>query len=319
MGSTTSMSVVKGLRRDRRNRYRIVGTDANHLNVAGRVKCDAFYSMPHYRDSNYGEMLEGIAKREKVDVVIPIIDGEVERIARVIDSMPYCSKRCVIPDYQTVRTCNDKHRLYQKLKRSPEFGAPWSIVIKDGTPPDGVLFPAIIKPRRGISSVDCFKISNNAELAVFAERIHNPIVCGFLEGGQYVIDTLSDAGGKCLLSVPRREIEAKAGIGVKAEICMDGLLVAYGRQLVEYLGIAGPACIEVMRKGDFVGLIEINPRASAGLIVTVKAGVNVPSLIVDVVRKQKIDRRRTVVRKQHLYMSRHWQEVYYEGSLRDSG
>jgi len=317
VGSTTALSVIKGLRKDRRRSYRVIGTDASELALAGGALCDVFCHLPHGRTGWYIGALREILEREQVDVFIPIIDCEIELIAKQRGALGAVGQRALLAPYAAVKTCNDKERLYTALSDRPEFGAP-RMYDAGGDDSAGALpFPLFMKPRRGISSVDCFKINDAPELEVLGARVEHPVVCDFLPGDQYVIDTLSDGAGHCLASVPRREFEAKAGVGVKAQISMDEALVEYGRRLVEALGIVGPACIEVMKHGDRIGLIEVNPRVSACLVVTIEAGVNIPALIVDLVLGRRIHGRRLRVERPTLYMTRYWNEVYFERAERE--
>ncbi|MBN1672216.1 MAG: ATP-grasp domain-containing protein [Kiritimatiellae bacterium] len=312
VGSTTALSVIKGLRKDRRRAYRVIGTDASELNVAGTSQCDAFYHLPHGDTGWYISALKGILEAERVDAFIPIIDSEVELIAKQRGPLGDFAARCLIPEYGTVKTCNDKYRLYRQLKKQADgLGVPDAWTLADLPASAGLAYPLFIKPRRGISSKDCYRIDGADELEVFARRIEDPVICDFLPGDQYVIDTLSDPHGRCLLSVPRREFEAKAGVGVKAQICLEEDLIDYGRRLVTELGIVGPACIEVMKNGAAISLIEVNPRVSACLVLTIEAGVNIPALIVDLVLGQAVRADRLRVRKPGVYMSRYWAEVYF--------
>jgi carbamoyl-phosphate synthase large subunit len=314
VGSTTALSVVKALRQSTTHECHIVGTDANPLHVAGAALCDAFYYLPHVKSGVYMDTLASILDREQIDVFIPIIDVEIEHIGRHLDQLGPYAAHCLIPPASVSAVCNDKYALYEAVRGHASVGVPQTHAGDDALQEDDLPFPVFIKPRRGISSIDCFQVANRRELEVFLARIDDPIVSHFLHGEQYVIDTLSDTTGTCLLSVPRREFEAKAGVGVKAQICLNDRLMAYGRELVETLGLVGPACIEVMKDEDRIGLIEVNPRPSASLTITVEAGVNVPALIVDLVQNKAIEPGRCEVRRPDLYMCRYWQEIYFDGA-----
>lgn len=68
-----------------------------------------------------------------------------------------------------------------------------------------------------------------------------------------------------------------------------------------------------------MSLIEVNARTSASLALTVAAGVNFPSLIVDLVLGNPVTPSRLIVKKPDLYMSRYWEEIYYDKAQCEDG
>lgn len=309
MGCNTSISIAKSLRRSESYEYRIIGVDMAPLHeMAGSVWCDEYYQVTSYKDENYIKTLIDIAQKENADFLMSVMDIEMEKLSANNDIFKKNGIQLCLPDHNVIVLCNDKYEtnkfLTTKGVRVPatytptEFGALSS-----------KQFPFFIKPRKGVSSIDCYNGKNEEELNIFLERTEDPIIQEFIGGDQYVIDVINNLDGENIVAIPRREISSKAGIGVKAITVKDEDLIEYGIKVSELLGIKGVANIEVFKKGSEIILIEVNPRFSAGSIVSCVAGVNIPEIVVGIFAGEKIELERLEWRA-NIYMTRYWQEVF---------
>src|SRR5262249_54052357 len=66
-------------------------------------------------------------------------------------------------------------------------------------------------------------------------------------------------------------------------------VVAFTREIVEKLQIAGPANIQCKWDGSDVSLIEINPRFSCGIPLTIAAGADFPAWLVQLAAGVKLN------------------------------
>ena len=310
IGCNTALSVAKSLRMAPNARYRIIGTDLGEaFEAAGAHLCDAHYRVPAIKDPAYVGSLLDICKTEGIKIVIPVIDQDVETLAAARERFTARGITVCCNALETARICNDKYLTYTFLK-SKGFEVPRVLRKEDiKTHPNGIVYPAFLKPRRGISSINCFRIDNERELKFYMDKVADPILQPYLEGQHCVIDVVNGLDGKTLVAVPRYELSTKSGIGVKAVTVKDSVLERYGREIAEAVGIQGPANIEVYRHQGVLSLIEINCRFSAGHILTTRAGVNIPELAIDVFMNKPIPRDR-LRWKAGLYMSRYWQEQF---------
>ena len=170
-------------------------------------------------------------------------------------------------------------------------------------------FPVFIKPRFGVGSKDCYTAANEAELEFFLKKVKRPIIEELVAGDKYVIDAVNDLHGRNLVSIPRREWEAKSGVGVRSEVVKDEDLVRFGKDVSQSLKVIGPCNLEVFKKGKNIFLIEVNPRYSAGVVLSTKSGANIPAIALDLFLHNKIAAERLQWRS-GIKMVRFWQEVY---------
>ncbi|MEK7631997.1 MAG: ATP-grasp domain-containing protein [Patescibacteria group bacterium] len=312
VGSTTALSVIKSLRQDSDRKYRIIGTDINPLRtIPGNVFTDVTYRVPEAKRRSYIPALRKICIREGVQFIIPIVDLEVELLAKNRSILQDVGARVCASDYVTVKSCNDKYATYRALQAKNVSSPP--VNLQSELSKESIYrlhFPLFIKPRRGCSSIDAYRVESYSVLQSYFTRRNDFIVQPFLKGNQFVIDVCNDANGKNIVSIPRREIVSKSGIGVKAETCKDKALQSFGVRISEALNIKGVANIEVLKRGNKISLIEVNPRFSAGSIISTAAGVNLAALTIGVFSGSAI----THNSNQWLagvYMTRYWQEVFY--------
>lgn len=309
MGCNTSISIAKSLRRAKSQKYRIIGTDiVSFHEMAGSPWCDEYHQVPPYKDDRYIEILVDIAKKEKADFLMSVMDIEMEKLSANSDFFKKNGIQLCLPDYKVVTLCNDKYET-NKFLGGKGIGVPATYIPTEFSDGTFKKFPLFIKPRKGVSSVDCYKANNEEELKIFLKRTENPIVQEFIEGEQYVIDVVNNLDGNNIVAIPRRELSSKAGIGVKAVTIKDAELIEYGIKVSELLGIKGVANIEVFKKGNEIILIEVNPRFSAGSIVSCVAGVNIPEIVISVFMGEKIEEKR-LEWKGNIFMTRYWEEVF---------
>src|SRR3989339_1491024 len=280
IGCNNSISVMKGLKLLKKERFKIIGTDIYDQNeIPGVIFCDKVYKVPTYNNKAFIDVLLEICKKEKIFFLIPIVDQEVEIISKYKDKFEKLGVRVCCSNYKTNNICNDKYKTYVYLK-GKNIVTPRVYLPNEIDEIKKILPPYFIKPRKGRSSMDCYKANSFKELEVFLKKVKDPIIQEVLKGEQYVIDVINDLEGRNLVSIPRHEILAKAGIGVKAKTIRDLKLIQYGQKISEAIGINGTANIEVFKDKEKISLIEINPRFSAGAIISIISGINIPEIII---------------------------------------
>ena len=312
VGSTTALSVIKGLKKQSEFDLLIVGTDINKKNnIAGSNFCDKFYMVPlAIEEKGYINSLIDIIKSESIDLVIPIIDIELEIIAKnrnIIEKLTFL----LLSSYETILTCNDKLETFHFFK-SLKIPTPKTISmtnfdnIKDLLLHFDMTFPLVAKPRKGVSSRDVYFIQNEDNL-VLIRRINDPIIQEKVNGVEYTIDTFYD-GKKVISVVPRIRIETRAGISYKGQTVKDKLLISYAKKIVEELNIIGPSNIQCIKDREEVKFIEVNPRFSGSLPLTIAAGVNTPLFALRMASGEVLE---PIKNFKKCIMCRYWEEMFY--------
>ena len=140
--------------------------------------------------------------------------------------------------------------------------------------------PVSVKPRFGRGSVNVFAVSNETQLKLFLNYVPDAIVQDNLDGTEFTIDVLSDFNGRVISIVPRERLVIRAGVSDKGVTRKNEEVIAFARNIAEKLRIVGPANIQCKWDGEKASLIEVNPRFSGGIPLTIASGADFASWLV---------------------------------------
>ena len=309
VGSTTALAVIKGLRQASEP-FHIIGTDTHESHqIAGSSFCDAFYTVPPAVDSGFGDRLLEICQRECVQGLIPIVDPELEVMAKQRQRFSEQGVTVIVSDVSVIQTCNDKlataHWFAQHEVLTPQT---WLV---SQVQPDSIPLPVVIKPRRGVGSVGVHVARSRNQLHEALRQVPDGVVQAYVAGPEYTIDVLCDLQGQDLVAVPRERQEVRAGISYKGRTVVHEGLVAEARRIAHELPIKGPCNIQCRIENEVPRFIEVNPRFSGSLPLTTAAGVNMPRLTLEMALGREVDTQSLRYRL-GVTMTRYWQEVFYE-------
>jgi carbamoyl-phosphate synthase large subunit len=225
-----------------------------------------------------------IILKHNISVLMPSSGYDIYPYSMVKDKLLKMGVVAVVSDNKTLQICRDKLTTYKVL--SSKFDLPFTTIDQNRIQE----FPVIAKPRYGKGSRDILKISDDKELRYILSRYDDLVFQEYLPGTEYTIDVLSDLKQEPLIAVPRIRLQTKAGISTKGRIVRDQRIEDVCKTIAEYLKVSGPCCIQMKEsKEGVLKFVEINPRLGGGTIFTTLAGVNLPSLIMDIVEGKEID------------------------------
>jgi len=244
----------------------LIGANAEK-DAIGKKFVKKFYKLPFANKPTFISELNKIIKKEKIDLLIPLVDEELVVVSKNIKRID-C--KILISPQITIEHTTDKSNLYNKLK---EF-------LPKRYNKNNASFPLLIKPNVGRGSRDIHLINNNYDLEIFDENKY--VFQEVLEGPEYTVDTLFDFNGNPLIIVPRIRAKVKEGISITGKIILDKEIISKVRGMSKRLKFIGPINFQFMKsKGGELKLIEINARSSGGMGITINSGVDIPKLTYD--------------------------------------
>ena len=265
---------------------RVITTDINPLSPALYFG-HKHHIVPLTADHSYIPIIESVCDAEEVNLIIPTIDDELPIFGRVLDRFAQLGITIAASSEQTSTTCNDKYATYlfcQKNRiRTPETRLASHVKFSD------IQYPVYVKPRFGRGSVNVFAVHNEAQLRLFLDYVPDAIVQDHLPGTEFTVDVLSDFDGRVLSIVPRERLVIRAGVSDKGVTRKHAEVIAFTREIVEKLQIAGPANIQCKWDGGDVSLIEIIARFSGGIPLTIAAGADFPAWLVQLAAGVKLN------------------------------
>ena len=256
---------------------RVITTDINPLSPALYFG-HRHHIVPLTTDRHYIPIIESVCDVEDVNLIVPTIDDELPMFGRVREQFAKLDIAVAISSERTGRICNDK---YETWLFCQEQGIP-TPVTRLGSTFDGagLKYPAIVKPRFGRGSVNVFRVANDEQLRLFLNYVNDPIVQDFAEGTEFTVDVLSDFDGRVISVVPRERLVIRAGVSDKGVTRKNATVMDFAADVAERLHVVGAANIQCKVDGNQVSLIEVNPRFSGGIPLTIAAGADFPALMV---------------------------------------
>jgi carbamoyl-phosphate synthase large subunit len=261
---------------------KIVATDSSYLS-AGFFMSDFNEVIPEADDRSFLQRLLEIIKMRKVQVLMPTSGFDIYPYSEHRKLLLEMGVLAIVSDRKSLEICRDKMQTYRYLRHD------FSLPTTTDEPDDIQQFPIIAKPRFGKGSRGVMRIDNESDLKYVSSKTDNLIYQEFLPGTEYAIDVLCDLNEKPLIAVPRIRIQTKAGISTKGKIVLDTKLEENCMKIARCIRIRGPCCIQMKEASDgTLKVVEVNARMGGGTIFAALAGVNFPSLLLELVEGKDV-------------------------------
>jgi carbamoyl-phosphate synthase large subunit len=303
-------SIVYALRKSSKFEFYIYSTDwkenlASHFADKSEVIGDNL--LPEWPDK-----IIAAAKREKVEVLIPIRTDDLAPLARNIDRLREIGVEPTLPSEnpKTVETLRNKIELYKALsKQNLEVPKHYTVASIDELEKAANMLgypdiPICIKPdvadgSRGFRILDETKdrkqmffsekpSSTYSDLdkikATLGENFRRMLLMEFLPGHEYTVDILCQKGVTYAV-LPRLRTGMTGGITTEAVLAKDhhfDFIKQFSENIVEEFNLSYNIGIQLRedRNGN-LKLLEMNPRLQGTTIISVEGGVNIPEIMVE--------------------------------------
>jgi carbamoyl-phosphate synthase large subunit len=136
--------------------------------------------------------------------------------------------------------------------------------------------PWTVKPRSGRGSRGVRQLDTAAEVAGALRADPELLAQTRLTGREFTADALVARDGRLLTVVPRWRAETKAGISVKGATFDSPAVTDAVADTLAAVGLTGPANVQgFVDDAGRATVVEVNPRFSGGLPLTLAAGADV--------------------------------------------
>ncbi|MEP6843856.1 MAG: ATP-grasp domain-containing protein [Pseudolysinimonas sp.] len=224
--------------------------------------------------------VEGIAQLcadDGIDVVISTVDVELPPLAARRTHLS--GAVLAAASEATLAVTLDKWELAQRC--APLLRVPQTRLLN----PDGVAetwdFPVIVKPRRGAGSRGVRLVESREQLKALGTD-EALIIQEHLPGSEFSVDVIAAADGQVVAAVPRTRTRVDSGVSIAGQTVHDAGLEQTAAAVAKAIGLTGVANVQL--RYDHAGvpaLLEVNPRFPGALPLTIAAGVDMPSLVLD--------------------------------------
>jgi carbamoyl-phosphate synthase large subunit len=248
---------------------RVIAADADEM-AAGLRLASSASTLPLCTDPAFLDRVCRLALQTGAGVLVSTVAEEMQALAGGERQLAGVGLRTWLPAPEVVQTCIDKWSFAVAAHRAGIPAPATALGCADGVPG-----PWIVKPRFGRGSRHVHAVDCSDELEWALRRVPEPIVQTRLAGREFTVDCLVGRDGTLAGAVPRWRLETKAGISTRGATFTNETVVDGVRVLLAAVGLRGPANVQGFVDAEgAVSFVEINPRFSGGLPLSLAAGAD---------------------------------------------
>jgi len=293
------------LKKNGERSVRLIGADMNDDPTMLEM-VDRYYPVPRGDDPFYVDALLDICKKERVDVLLPIMSVELEALSENKARFREIGTAVSVSNPAPLKIANNKLSLFRFLEENGfpcasfqevktveqleqaayALGYPEKKVCVKATQGSGSRGFRILDAHR--SKLDLFLhekpsascITLEEILAIFdgVENMPELMVMEYLPGSEYTVDLLA-ASGNVLFNCCRRSTNMENSIMLDGVVENNQRVLELCAAVTRRLGLDGNIGFDLRERVDGTPLImECNPRITAGIPAFAAAGVNLPYL-----------------------------------------
>lgn len=252
------------------------GADSSR-HAAGFAYCDRQILITEVSNSSYVDHLLQICTENKIDIIVPLIDPELEVLAKNRSRFTEKGITVLVSPPKTIEISYDKY-LTMQFAAQHGLACPVSVLsleealanIQSGT----LQWPLVVKPRKGSASVDIFYCSDEKKLRSAVMFCPDPIIQQKIKGDEYGYDLFGGSDFVPISVFCKKKLAMRAGETDKAISTDDPILIDFGARLLRALRLFGPADVDVIVDEEGPKLLEINPRFGGGYPCSHLAGAD---------------------------------------------
>lgn len=283
------------------NSYRIVTADIDPFSP-GLYEVDTAYLLPSANDRDYINKILELAKKEKIDVILPGSQAEVKVIAKNIKVLERAGVIPIVSPSSVVESSFDKLKLQEFLEKN-KILVPPTVELDTLNKVENLKFPIVIKPSKDTSgSRNVYIVKDMEELESLFDELKKEKIELLAqeyvgsENEEYTVGVVIGKNGDVIDSIvmKRRLIGLSKGveriINGNAYVLSTGYsqgffvdqpdVKEYCEHVARIVGAVGPLNIQCRRGKKGVYIFEVHPRFSGSASMRALMGFNEPDILI---------------------------------------
>jgi len=268
-------------------------------NPAFRI-ADKYTVTPLIYSDDYIPFLLNYCQNNEIKLIIPLFDADLPILALNRDLFTEIGVFVFVSDIEVIDHCNDKWKTANFLTKN-EIAHPKTFIELDSAltalTKGDLVFPVIIKPRRGMGSIGVFEAECVEELSILYRKVENIALASYIRyeakqdknhsliqqkinGTEYHLDVINDSNGIYQNTIVKKKLTMRAGETDCAQVITNSVLQDIGRKLSILLKHKGNLDVDVLQGTDAPIVLEMNARFGGGYPFSHIAGVDLPKAII---------------------------------------
>lgn len=281
VGAIIGYGIVKSLKKSKYE-LNIIGTDI-YEDAIGQQWCDGFEQAVLASSPNYCEHLKRIIEKHNIDLVIPGIEQDVEKIAKNMDYFSALHTKFVINNKELLITANDKWSTDHILKQHGVPSIPSYIDGEYQSVMSEIGMPFLLKPRRSYASKGIMTIHSEDEYEFWKKKLKDNFMVQKIVGdsdSEYTVGVFVFNNVESHKIVMQRKLSGE-GSTAKAKIVHNKELEAFIDRLIPIFNPIGPTNFQFRYENGVYYLLEINPRISSSTSLRTAFGYNEAEMCIE--------------------------------------
>jgi sugar transferase EpsL len=232
----------------------------------GGCCADETFAVPGIAEPDYVDALLDLCRTQDVRILLPLMDLDLDRLSPHLARFADIGTTVVCPPPHLVELCLDKSR-FEALAGENGLAHPTSYTLDQV---DEGMLPLFAKRRRGFGSIGSGICVRMDEAVTAAERYPDMIFQEVVRAAEVSVDAYINAGGKCIVRVPRVRNKVIGGEAVQTTTVRNPELADLADRTIAVLarrGLRGALNIQ-MFDAACPTLIEVNTRLGSGAVLS---------------------------------------------------
>jgi len=268
-------------------------------NPAFRI-ADKFTVTPLIYSDDYIPFLLDYCKNNEIKLIVPLFDADLPILALNKDLFAEVGAFVLVSDMKVIDCCNDKWETSNFLTKNG-IAHPKTFIELDSAitalKKGDLVFPVIIKPRRGMGSIGVFEAECVEELIILHHKAENVALRSYvrfeakqdknhiliqqkINGAEYHLDVINDLNGIYQNTIVKKKLAMRAGETDCAQVITNSGLQDVGRKLSMLLKHKGNLDVDVLQEAETSLVLEMNVRFGGGYPFSHIAGIDLPKAII---------------------------------------
>ena len=284
--------LVDFLKADRSFEGKVFVSDCDKTASGLYGAADKYFILPKPVDNPelYIDNLLRLCEKKRVDIVVPVIDPEIPILAKAKGRFAEKGIMVLVSNPEVVDICNSKKMMNRfLLENGFEVIQTYDTIesFEKARAEGKIDFPVFIKEDFGSASLGAGVVKSMEELKFrFNDGM---IIQENIQGEEYGVDIFNDWQLKPVIIVIKKKLAMRSGETDKAITVYDDRILELSIRLGKTLKHFGPLDCDILRIGDQMFIIDLNPRFGGGYPASHLAGANLLGLLSMLKSKQPIE------------------------------